>query len=440
MEGWGLGRPCCWILIWLVSRDECRCCDFVARIEYEETASSLKTAAVWGGIAIILCFVKAPPVVALLVAAVVGALNGCANLLLLWRMKTELVTACNWVGLFALLAAAFALHNNGPKPMNAMQCLTLGCVCVAVRSGVFGFFKDPAVNAINQKYHLSLAALDDDKPEIPKPKFDNAHQAHQSFLSVLPSGLREDYRECITQAVIATHSAAPAVPFQSALGGSPLLPLGVAWPMWRDIPLDYLARINLAELPPAEFARPAHGILEFFFGSDAHEQQPWGVIEDDQGSGSVIFIPDPAIAVYPSKPETAGLPSAHVPLEFHLAEVMAETEEMNDRFYEYARPLPGKNREQTYAIRDAKDDFAPFGHRVLSPPARVQGDMDDDLARAAQWFGLPPGTPWVMLLQLESDKAVDWTWCDDGAIYFWIPAADLAQGRFDRVWVILQSP
>ena len=66
--------------------------------------------------------------------------------------------------------------------------------------------------------------------------------------------------------------------------------------------------------------------------------------------------------------------------------------------------------------------------------------MDDELAMAARVFGLPVETSWVMLLQLDSDKAVDWQWGDDGAIYFWIPAGDLAQARFDRVWVILQSP
>jgi uncharacterized protein YwqG len=47
---------------------------------------------------------------------------------------------------------------------------------------------------------------------------------------------------------------------------------------------------------------------------------------------------------------------------------------------------------------------------------------------------------WVMLLQLDSDKAVNWQWGDDGAIYFWIPVADFAEGRFNRAWVVLQSP
>jgi len=412
----------------------------MAEIEYEETTSSWKTAAVWGAVAVLLCFVKAPPLIALLLAAVVGALNGGGNLLLLWRMKVNLMSASNWMGMAALLAAAFALNSGRPVPMNAIQCLTLGCVCVAARSAVFGFFKDSVVQALNRKYRRNLAAYDDEKPVVPKPHFHNVDQAHQAFLSVLPAALREEYRASITQAIVARHSASPVGPFQSALGGSPLLPPGVAWPMWGDVPLDYLARINLAELPPSENARPAHGILEFFYGSDAHQQQPWGDSEEEKGSGVVIYVPDPTVAVHPPKPENAGMPPAQVPLEFHVAPVMAETEAMNERFYAHARPLPEKIRAHTYAIRDAKDEFEPLGHRVLSAPARVQGDMDHDLALAAQWFGLPPATPWLMLLQLESDKAVGWTWCDDGTIYFWIPADDLAQSRFDRVWVILQSP
>lgn len=412
----------------------------MATIEYEEDVSSLKTAAIWGSIGVVICLVKPPLATALLVAGGVGAVNGGANLLMLWLMKTKLINVSNWIALVALMASVFAFNSIGPRPMNAMQCLALGCVCVAVRSAIFGFLKDRVVKVLNQKYRLSLAAIEDDSPNVPRPEFDHVDQAHQAFLSVLPTGLREEYRACITQAIMAKHSSSNATPFQSSLGGSPLLPPGASWPMWQDMPLDYLARINLAELPPSKIARSSHGILEFFYGSDANEQQPWGSLEEEKGSGAVIFIPDPTFAEHPSKPEAAGIRPSLVPLEFQVATIMAETEEMNDRFYEYVRPLQENIRNQTYAIRDAKNDFEPFGHRVLSAPARVQGDMDDDLAQAAQWLGLPSGTSWVMLLQLESDKTVDWTWSDDGAIYFWIPAEDLAQGRFDRVWVILQSP
>ncbi len=414
----------------------------MAQFEYEETTSSLKTAATWGGVALVLCILKPPVLVALLLAVLVGALNGVANLWLLRSMKPERMTTSNWISLLALLAILFSINRGGTQPpMGALQSLALGCACVAARSAVFGFFKQTVVDALNKKHSQFLAHVDRNEVEAPKVRFENVNQAHQAFLSVLPAGLREEFQACIMQVTVAEHAEASGASFQSALGGSPVLPPGVPWPMWGEIPLDYLARINLAKLPPSDIARPAGGILEFFYGSDAHEQQPWGGGDEDKGSGAVIFVPNPEAAEAAFKPDDAGIPPAHVPLDFKTVTVMAETEWMQDRFYDHARALPAQVRVETYAIRDAKDEFEPYGlHRILSAPARVQGDMDDELARAARLFGLPPVTPWVMLLQLESDKAVNWQWCDDGAIYFWIPAADLAEGRFDRVWVVLQSP
>jgi uncharacterized protein YwqG len=43
-----------------------------------------------------------------------------------------------------------------------------------------------------------------------------------------------------------------------------------------------------------------------------------------------------------------------------------------------------------------------------------------------------------LLLQLDSDRDLGWQWGDMGLLYFWIPDEDLAAGRFDRVWTILQ--
>ncbi|HEX7260801.1 MAG TPA: YwqG family protein, partial [Luteolibacter sp.] len=397
---------------------------------------------IWGSVALVLCVLKPPLMVALVLAVFIGALNGGANLWQLWMMKPERMTASNWIGLAALLAMVIAINQGDPKPpMNALQCLALGCAHVAVRSAVFGLFKKAVVDALNRKYSQALTRFEKDEPETPEVRFDDVNQAHQAFLSVLPTDLREEFRACITQATLVKHASAFVAPFQSALGGAPVFPPGVSWPMWGEVPLDYLARINLAELPPSDVIRPPSGILEFFYGSDSQEQQPWGGDEEDKGSGAVIFLPDPEVARSALKPEAAGIPPAKVPLEFQTDIVMAATEAIQDRFYEHARALPARDRAKTYAIRDAMHEFEPYGcHRALSAPARVQGDMDDELVRAARLFDLPPGTEWVMLLQLDSDKAVNWQWCDDGAIYFWIPAADLALGRFDRVWVVLQSP
>ncbi len=45
---------------------------------------------------------------------------------------------------------------------------------------------------------------------------------------------------------------------------------------------------------------------------------------------------------------------------------------------------------------------------------------------------------WVLLLQLDSDDTGGFMWGDLGMLYYWIRSGDLAERRFDRVWMTLQ--
>jgi uncharacterized protein YwqG len=45
---------------------------------------------------------------------------------------------------------------------------------------------------------------------------------------------------------------------------------------------------------------------------------------------------------------------------------------------------------------------------------------------------------WQLLLQLDSDDRADLMWGDGGMLYFWIRAQDLAERRFEMVWMTLQ--
>jgi uncharacterized protein YwqG len=46
---------------------------------------------------------------------------------------------------------------------------------------------------------------------------------------------------------------------------------------------------------------------------------------------------------------------------------------------------------------------------------------------------------WTLLLQLDSCKAAGMRWGDHGRLHFSIRTAELAKGRFNRTWVILQT-
>jgi len=46
----------------------------------------------------------------------------------------------------------------------------------------------------------------------------------------------------------------------------------------------------------------------------------------------------------------------------------------------------------------------------------------------------------LLLMQLDSDDGLDWSWADGGALRYWITPQDLAARRFDRISVTLGEP
>jgi uncharacterized protein YwqG len=93
-------------------------------------------------------------------------------------------------------------------------------------------------------------------------------------------------------------------------------------------------------------------------------------------------------------------------------------------------------------------------HRLGGYPDPVQGDMqlECQLVSHGIFCGNSTGyadprrkelesgaTDWILLLQVDSDDAIEWSWADGGRLYFWIRRQDLANRRFDAVRAILQS-
>lgn len=45
---------------------------------------------------------------------------------------------------------------------------------------------------------------------------------------------------------------------------------------------------------------------------------------------------------------------------------------------------------------------------------------------------------WILLFQLDSERAANMLWGDVGRLFFWIKKRDLKANRFDKTWMILQ--
>lgn len=73
----------------------------------------------------------------------------------------------------------------------------------------------------------------------------------------------------------------------SKIGGTPDLPVGAAWPEWNDVPMSFLAQIQLHDIAPLDTQGflPHDGLLSFFCdaedsvtGLDSSEGESWRVL------------------------------------------------------------------------------------------------------------------------------------------------------------------
>lgn len=279
----------------------------------------------------------------------------------------------------------------------------------------------------------------------------------------------------------------------SKTGGLPNLPAGMAWPFWRNIPLSFVAQLDLAELKVAktlpEF--PAEGRLYFFYPqwlSDEPDDllHPWGYNPEDAGSAVVIYsLAEPGPPVEP--PEEMSRPGLFLLEEMtgvycerfvsavpvvswpddatwkwwptKAAPTEEEREEASEAYFNWrislARELRASQPVQPYR---GLTECQLGGHPVIEQYDDMRLERQLTINGIASWSepdlgnpeikALAPGAEdWRLLLQLESDGEGDYLsgtgrdpaiWPGYGYIYFWIRKQDLANRDFSRVWVIEQ--
>jgi uncharacterized protein YwqG len=260
---------------------------------------------------------------------------------------------------------------------------------------------------------------------------------------------------------------------RSRLGGFPDLPPGFEWPAWRGKPQEFIAQINLAELPPSVAADrdllPATGRLYFFYDQG---QETWGFDPQDRGSFWVYYSDEPDTALSPAGPPDGRGDGTGRPLAVTTFEPIQTIPSFDSPFFErlglgddfidqYIQIIESEERRVGLIEGDEEfgiDEDGPF-HQVLGHPRTVQGSMEYDceLVRAGLYCGTSQGytdprakalkpnfDEWVLLLQVDSDENAGreddggWIWGDVGRIYYWVRRDDLRARRFDNAWLILQ--
>lgn len=223
--------------------------------------------------------------------------------------------------------------------------------------------------------------------------------------------------------------AGPGDPVVARLGGDPVLPDDVPWPVWEGHgPLGYVGEVACAHVAGfAEVAVPPSGRLLFFFFDGSYDDWEGIVSPYDPASAAgarVLHVPDGV----PSRPRTP--PDERVP---RLREQRCT-----------ARVVLTFPSDELPAVRRAIETTLPqdphtaerFGeavwlwpaeprHQVGGHPHPAQGPVEHDVATAALHAAGQPVTPeaeaaeaarWSLLLQVDSDDAIGAMWDDCGTL------------------------
>lgn len=248
----------------------------------------------------------------------------------------------------------------------------------------------------------------------------------------------------------------PGDPVVGYLGGDPLLPGEMQWPVWEGHgPLTFVGAVDCGELPTAELdiALPSEGALLFFYFD--------GQIDDETADGSAnvvdFLVPDsvvngsrllyvPADADIDERRPPEGITPyprillsgdliASAPDNEHAA-VHAAFGDPDDETAIYNHPV---NSDEFYqAMGDIRRQYRPH-HQIGGYALPIQGPVEHEAAHTVYPEKDPEslaaraelGARLVLLAQIDSEDRNGMSWGDGGMLYWLIDPDNLAAQRFD---------
>lgn len=242
----------------------------------------------------------------------------------------------------------------------------------------------------------------------------------------------------------------------SKFGGLPAVPAGFEWPYYEGCeiegdpvenrPLSFIAQVNCEDIAvlDSEGLLPKKGMLSFFYDCVT---QKWGFDPKDRGCARVYYFEDISLLSPMDLPEDMGE-------EERLAEAAINFKSSVDYPIFPDMELSFEEKEEYSGLyEEFYDRQGDFRCKLLGYTDCIQGDMflQCELTGGRGIYtgdGAVPTTEdiekaagdWILLMQMDSvenDSQV-LMFGDCGRIYYCIRRQDLAEKRFDRIWLILQ--
>lgn len=210
--------------------------------------------------------------------------------------------------------------------------------------------------------------------------------------------------------------------WQSKLGGLPYLPKGYEYPKGvQGNPLFLLAQINFEEVPCLE-GFPQEGILQFYIADDDFYGANWDNPTQQEGF-RVIYFPtiskteDDLVTDFSFLPEPKGLPFfGSSSLQFNKK--VAPVGYTDYEFEQFA------DKEEDI-WEEYAEKFSSEGHKIGGYAHFTQEDPRSNKESLEKY---------ILLLQIDTDNAVDIMWGDSGVGNFFITQTDLEKLDFSKVF------
>ncbi len=231
----------------------------------------------------------------------------------------------------------------------------------------------------------------------------------------------------------------------SKLGGSPDLPEGFEWFQWEDKPLIFIGQFRLSEVAPfdTQDLLPKSGLLYFFYSEE------WEIFGDPEswGGWEVLYYEDENLPLkrYPHPVDESPYDDIKAMTPCMLTyEPLMTLPHWQSSFYEL---LAQKMKLKPWDVTDKIFDIKHGRHWFFGLADAIQGDVLKECVvygNNLTWDDWKreevkkQTDDWQLLLQINSDDALDKMWSDGGCLYFCIRKEDLKARKFEKTWVTMQ--
>jgi len=244
---------------------------------------------------------------------------------------------------------------------------------------------------------------------------------------------------------------------KSKIGGKPYLPKDFVWPYYQELPLSFLAQINLEEVNSFDKDKllPSTGMLYFFYELETEE---WGYHPESKGCAKVFYFEDTSnfeLIDFPKDME-----------DYYKIPEFKVTFKSNISLPSYENFYLLLKEDDAFKKHDISfNDFIPLYDEIFIPdnnytkllgyPEVIQNPMEEECEAVTRGFDMggvesypkqyqkvirSASKDWILLFQMDTIETDDYElmFGDSGHIYFWIKKGDLANKNFENIWLILQ--